>query len=488
MNPARLTLVDVIAAHARHAPGSPAVIDGIGETTYGELWDVAERVAGGLRLLGVHPGERVGIAATPGAAYLGVLFGIMAAGAVAAPLNTRLTVPEAGAYLRGLTPCLLTYDAEHAALAADLGLRTASFTDLPATGGAADLDPAAPAAIFGTGGTTGLPKGAVWSHQGLWMYAASCQANLETRRTDVELYFSPFFHIAVVTALLSTMYAGGCAWVLPRFDESLALDALGTGRPTRMFGAPTALARLIRHPRFDPAAMRPVRRVLFGSTRSEPGFVAEARAAFPAAHLVTGYGATEFGAVARLRSWELDAGVNRGVGRPVPGAAIRIVGEHGEDLPRGTVGEVIAGAPWQMLGYWGSPPGDPSSFLDGGVRSGDLGRLDDDGFLHLTGRAKDVIITGGENVFPVEVEDVLAGYPGVLQSAVFGRLDTLWGERVEAAIVCDRTVDATDLLAYCRTRLAGYKVPRRFHVVAELPVTAALKVDKRRLSEVLAGD
>jgi fatty-acyl-CoA synthase len=488
VNPARTTLVDVIAAHARYAPGSLAVIDGTGETTYGELWAAAGRVAGGLRRLGVQPGDRVVIAATPAAAYLGLLFGIMAAGAVAVPLNTRLTPDEAGAYLSGLTPRLLVHDAAHAALAAGLDVPAVRLTDLPAAGAGIALDPAAPAAIFGTGGTTGLPKGAVWSHQGLWLYAASCQANLETRRTDVELYFSPFFHIAVVTALLSTMYAGGCAWVLPRFDEAPALDALRTGRPTRMFGAPTALARLIRHPLFDPSAMRSVRRVLFGSTRSEPGFVAEASAAFPAARLVTGYGATEFGAVARLRSWETDDGTDRGVGRPVPGAGIRVVGPGGEELPRGAVGELIVAAPWQMLGYWGAPPGDPASFLDGGIRSGDLGRLDGDGFLHLTGRAKDVIITGGENVFPVEVEDVLGGYPGVLQSAVFGRLDPTWGERVEAAIVCGTAVDVAELRAYCRTRLAGYKVPRHFHVVPELPLTAASKVDKRRLSEVLSGD
>ena len=514
MNPTRLAFVDVIAAHAEQVPHAVAVIDEHGEVGYAELWAAAGAVAGGLHRCGVGRGERVVTAMTPGAAHIAVLLGIMAAGAVAAPLNTRLTPVEAGDFLATIAPRLVVHDAVHAALARTLDVATVALAGsgalaerlsplavpppavpppaVPPGGGDEEpmidgVDPEAPAAIFGTGGTTGRPKGAAWSHRGLWLYTASCQANMEIRRTDVELYFSPFFHVALVTVLFSTLYAGGCVWVLPRFDEREVIDALRTGRPTRLFGAPTALVRLIRHPDFAPAATGQLRRVLFGSTRSEPGFATELAGAFPHARLVTGYGATEFGAVTRLRSWELHDGTDHGVGRPVPGVTVRVVDEHGVDLARGGIGQLVVHAPWQMLGYWATTPDDPTGRSRGGLLSGDRGRFDEDGFLHLVGRTKDMIITGGENVFPVEVENVVAAFPGVAAVAVFGQPHELWGEQVEAAVVCAGEVDVDALRAFCRTRLAGYKVPRRVHLVPELPVTAAMKVDKRRLREALRG-
>ncbi|MGE5156286.1 MAG: class I adenylate-forming enzyme family protein [Betaproteobacteria bacterium] len=489
-----LSYLDVLAAHARHIPRTVATVDERGETTFGELWRATEAVAVGLLAAGIGVGDRVVTAMVPGTRHLAVLLATMRAGAVAVPLNTRLTSAEARTFLGPLEPSLIVADEFFAELTS--ALAPLPVVILPPSGG--DLDaqlgplwsvselPATlsgqrAAIIFGTGGTTGLPKGAAWSHAALWLYCASCQSNMDIRRTDVELYFSPFFHVALVTVLFSVLYAGGSVWMLPRFSEDTVLEALHTGRPTRMFGAPTALMRVVRDPACDPDRQSSVRRVLFGSARSEPGLPASLRAAFPRTQLVTGYGATEFGAVTRLRSWEMRDGADLGVGRPVPGVVIDIADPDGRSMPRGATGEVTVYTPWRMLGYWGRP-----ADVGGGVRSGDLGWLDDDGYLHLAGRAKDMVITGGENVYPVEVEDVLAAFPGVLQSAVFGRPDELWGERIEAAVVCTAALDIGALTTFCRERLAGYKVPRRFHVVSELPLTAAMKVDKRRLREDLA--
>lgn len=498
--------LDVLAAHARHAPDRAAVRDVHGELSYGQLWSSVTRVAAGLRHRGVRPGDRVVTALPPGCAHLTAILGAMLSGAVATPLNIKLTAPEVRRYLEPVRPAVVLADPDHAALVEDWSssrlvlpaqlagtgpLSTLDVLAIDATvadtaGYLSEVDPQSPAILFGTGGTTGLPKAAGWTHQALWLYGAACVGAMEVRRTDVELFFSPFFHIALVTGPFGTLFAGGACHFLGQFAEEAVLREVNGGSVTRFFGAPTALSRLIDHPDCRPESTGNVRRILFGSTRSEPDLPARLRAAFPNAELITGYGATEFGAVARLRSWELIDGLDQGVGAPVPGVVVRIVDPAGEAVPTGQVGEIVVYAPWQIAGYVGNPEQTAQGLLDGGIRSGDLGLLDEAGYLHLRGRSKDLVITGGENVFPVEVEDALAAYPGVAQAAVFGTADPTWGERVEAALVPrpGAELDLDEVRLFCRQRLAAYKVPKVFHVLAQLPLTATMKVDKRRLREL----
>lgn len=510
----RLVYVEVLGAHARQTPSKTALIDGSGRYTYAELWSAVRAVAAWLDQAGVRPGDRVVTAMAPSAPHLAVIFGIMAAGAVAVPLNVRLAAPEAESFLTPIEPVVIVADDAFAADATALAPRVSaeplivtldnSDTPMAVEGGLAGrlgllgddgpahtipVEPGAPALIIGTGGTTGEPKGATWSHEGLWLYAASCHAQMEYRRTDVELYFSPFFHIAMATSVFAALYAGATAWILPRFHEPAVLKAIATGGPTRLFGAPTALLRLLDHPDFDCGATRSIRRVLFGSTVSTPDLPARLTHGFPAASLITGYGATEFGAVTRLRSWEFEAGRDTGVGRAVPSATITIVDDDDRPVPAGVVGGVVAQAPWQMLAYWARPQDSGATISPLGVRSGDLGWLDEDGFLHLAGRAKEMVISGGENIYPVEIESILIRHASIAQAAVFGVDDELWGERVEAAVVAaaGAVIDSAGLAAYCREHLAGYKVPRRFHVLPDLPLTPAMKVDKRRLRRDLHG-
>jgi fatty-acyl-CoA synthase len=490
--------LDAIAAHARHAPDRLAVRDERGDVTYGELLSAVERIAGGLRDRGVRPGDRVVTALEPGAAQLALIFGAMAAGAVAAPLNIKLAPPEVRRYLEPLAPALVVADATGAGLSDGAlvlpGGEGGPLAPVAPLFGApvpvlSDVDSAEPAILFGTGGTTGLPKAGCWTHRSLWLYAAACVGAMEVRRTDVELFFSPFFHIALVTGPFGTFFAGGACHFLPRFDEAEVLRHVTGGVVTRFFGAPTALRRLVEHPACTPATTGAVRRILFGSTRSEPDLPARLREAFPNAELITGYGATEFGAVARLRSWELVDGTDQGVGAPVPGVVLRIIDQAGADVARGEVGEIVVQAPWQITGYWGHPEQTAAAHHEGGIRSGDLGRLDAGGFLHLRGRSKDLVITGGENVFPAEVEDVLSQHPAIAEAAVFGTADPDWGERVEAALVpvAGGGIDVEEVRRFCRERLAGYKVPKVFHVLPGLPLTATMKVDRRALREVTGG-
>lgn len=482
------TLVTVLERYAAQTPSAPAVADPDVSWSHRELWQRVRQVGAALSRRGIGPGDTVGTALQPGAEHLAVLLGIMAAGAAAAPLNTKLAPAELARYLDAVRPGLVVGDAPTLPGSVE-ACGSASLADLDAEGWApVPVDRDAAALVIGTGGTTGLPKGAVWSAGGLTSYLASSALVLEARRTDVELYFAPFFHVALATCGLSTLYAGGALLVEPRFDTARAVHLVQHGGVTRLFGPPTALNRLLGHPDFDPALTGSVRSVLFGSTASEPDLPRRLRAAFPDATLVTGYGATEFGAVTRLRSWETGDDL-AGVGWPVPGAELRILDSEGCPVPDGEVGEIVVRAPWQMAGYLSGGRLEPAPAT--GIRSGDLASRTPDGRIRLRGRLKELVITGGENVFPVEVEHVLSEHDAVLEAAVLGVPDAEWGERVEAVVVL-RDGDASsplpsdeELLRHCRERLAGYKVPKRIVVRTHLPLTPTMKVDKRALKEWL---
>ncbi|RNL62437.1 long-chain fatty acid--CoA ligase [Nocardioides marmoriginsengisoli] len=479
------SFVEVIARHASQAPLAPAVSDPDAAWNHRELWERSREIGSALAKRGIGPGDLVATALPPGVAHLSVLIGIMATGAAAAPVNLKLAPDERETYLGALRPTLVvTGSATDAG-----GSPTCSESDLvgaPAgTWTHVPTEPTAPAFVVGTGGTTGTPKGAVWTSGGLAEYLASSALVLEARRTDVELYFASFFHIALATCAMSTLYAGGSVTFEPRFDAGRAVEKIHRGEVTRLFGPPTALDRIIGHPDLDLTRTGSVRSVLFGSTSSEPDLPDRLRAAFPGATLVTGYGATEFGAVTRLRSWESPDGLD-GVGWPVPGAALEIVDEHGRPVPDGEVGEVVVRAPWQMAGYLVDGRLEPVA--DGAIRSGDLAVREADGRIRLRGRLKELVITGGENVFPVEVERVLCDHPAVATAAVVGVADPEWGERVEAMVVLRAPASAQvvdELVRHCRERLVGYKVPKRVVVGTELPLTTAMKVDKRAVKEWL---
>ncbi|GAA1530328.1 class I adenylate-forming enzyme family protein [Nocardioides humi] len=501
--------IEVIEAHAAQTPEAMAVEDECTQMSYAQLWMQAMEVAGGLGAVGVQPGQRVALAVAPSAHALATVLGCMIAGVAAAPINPRFTTTEVDAYFEVLAPSLLIGDAAGGPLLDEVDarrdVRCLSIADLcrpadaveskrPVVPVGAKALTEAPAIIFGTGGTTGLPKAAAWSHESLWLYGAACAHALEVRRTDVELFFSPFFHIALATGPLGTLFAGGRVQFLAGFDAARVNAEIATGRVTRFFAPPTALVRLMEHPSFDRTKTGRVRRILFGSTRSEPSLIGKLTESFPSTEFITGYGATEFGGVLRLRSWERSEADGPDVlGWPVPGVHVRIVGPDGEDLPIGASGEIVARAPWQMDGYLGEAGTNESAFVRGGVRSGDLGLRRADGSILMQGRVKDLIITGGENVFPIEVESVLSRHRDVHEAAVFGVPDPDWGERVEAAVVLGGGLvlagarHEDELRNFARTHLASYKTPKRIHILDSMPLTPAMKIDKRALRERFAG-
>jgi fatty-acyl-CoA synthase len=499
------SLLRVLADHAAQTPLTPALSDARDSLSFAQLWRYVDAVPAWLESHDIGAGDPVAIALAPGVAFLALLLGVMAAGAIAVPLNVRLTPGELDQYLlsigakavftdsidfRGMDATAATpvWEVDRALPASvSLGFLGGHGMDVESAAWNYRLPVAAsaPAIVFGTGGTTGTPKAAAWSHAGLWSYASSCALAMEVRRTDVELFFSPVSHIALATGPFATLFAGGSCHFLPEFNAGDVAELLALGGITRLYGAPTALERLISSPEFDASKMNAVRRILFGSSRSAPDLPDRLSRAFPAAEFITGYGATEFGAVIRLRSWEMRGVTDMGVGKPVPGATIRVVDSCGQRVPRGTTGEIVVDAPWRMLGYWNRKDETDAVSGEAGIRSGDLGWIDASGNIHLSGRLKEMIITGGENVFPAEVENVLSSHPDVAEAAVIGVHDDEWGERVVAVLVPlpGRQPTHEQLRRYSRERLAGFKVPKKFHLVPQLPITPAMKVDKRTIEE-----
>ncbi|TYB42428.1 class I adenylate-forming enzyme family protein [Actinomadura chibensis] len=475
------SFVEVVRARALQTPADPAVADPATAWSWGDLWRRAREIGAALADRGIGPGDRVATALDPGAEHLAALIGIMATGAAAAPLNIKLAQSELALYLDAVRPSAIVVGDGHRPAAGVPSYPSGELAGAAESWRHRAVPGDAPAIVFGTGGTTGTPRGAVWTTAGLAAYLPCSALALETRRTDAELYFAPFFHVALATCAFATLYAGGALVVEPRFDAGRAVDLLLTGRANRLFGPPTALGRILGHPAFDPSRTGHVRAVLFGSTAAEPDLPERLRRGFAAATLITGYGATEVGAVSRLRSWE-DGGRMSGIGRPVPGAELRIVSPDGAPVAAGEVGELVIRAPWQMAGYLVG--GELRPVPEEGVRSGDLGARGPDGVVELRGRLKELVITGGENVFPSEVERVLCEHPDVAQAAVVGVPDPEWGERVEAVVV-PASPPAGDLAGvldrHCRERLAGYKVPKRIVVRDAMPLTTAMKIDKRAL-------
>jgi fatty-acyl-CoA synthase len=486
-----------------HRGRERAITDDTGTYTFGELWHASARLADRLRRVGVRPGDAVGIAMDGSAANVTAIVAVLLAGGAAAPLNTALTATELGRYLDILEPAAIVADrsglshlpATAAAIELDVDRVAVRLADRVGVGDrdspcydGFDCPAESPALLFPTGGTTGLPKAAILSHRATLLWAAS-MAGHGRAGSGVELFFLPFFHVGLLTGLLSTLHAGGPAVVQSHFDPERACGHILHDGATRLQVVPTHIRRLRGAAGFKTARLG-IRDVRFGGMASDPEFVDELLEELPNAQLSTGYGATEFGPVTLVSHADLVAGRRRGVGRPLPGVQVTVVSEEGVVLDTGTPGDVVVRCPWQASGYIGRPAESAAAFTATGVRLADCGTMDEEGWLTLLGRRSDMVITGGENVFPAEVESVLAAHPDVADIVVLGVPDATWGERVEAAVVPRRgaTVTTESLRAFGRDRLAPYKLPRSVRVLDRIPLTPNNKPDRGALETLASAD
>jgi acyl-CoA synthetase (AMP-forming)/AMP-acid ligase II len=453
----------------------------------------SNRLARGLTANGVGHGDRVAILLPPAESLEWVVSyaAIHKAGAVAVPLNTRLAVPEVHRLLdhAEATGLITTKDQraeidDVAAEVVSLRLLTDDITSLMESDPSAyqvDVEPHDLADILYTSGTTGLPKGVAVNHANMSMLRAG-----RPRWTGRGwLSSSPLFTFAGITPVYSAMRLGLAVLHQPRFDVREWLATVTSERPPMVFLVPAMVELLMAHPDTEAADLSSLTTVLIGSAPLAPQLFQRLRDRLPQAEVTNSYSLTESGSAFFAMSADEAAERVGSIGRPVPPTEVRLVDDADEPVPVGEVGEMWLRVPGRTRHYYQDEESTAATWHRGWLRSGDLARADEEGYLYIVGRKKDVIIRGGNNVHANDVEAVLYEHPAVAEAAVAGVPHPVLGEDVAAWVVlrpdADTTVD--DLRAHCAARLADYKTPRSIAVVAELPRNATGKVVKAQLTE-----
>jgi acyl-CoA synthetase (AMP-forming)/AMP-acid ligase II len=464
------------------------------------------RLAGGLRDIGVGKDDRVALLALNSDNYLQVLLAVAWADAVVVPVNIRWSVKEIAYSLidsgvevlfidDAFLPMLQALREECPALGevvycgpAEAPAGTVSFEELAtrsspvpdALRGGDDL-----AGIFYTGGTTGFPKGCMLSHRSLLVAAFGSIASGSVTVGGQVLCAAPLFHLAALWQWVSTSLTGGTHIVVPAFDPTTVLARIVKHQVNNMLLVPTMIQMLVDHPELGQYDLSCLKQLVYGASSISPALLERSRHKLPGTKFVQGYGMTETAAIISMLSDadHDDPALIRSAGRVAPHALVKIVDESGVEVPRGTVGEIIVSGEHIMTGYWNKPDETAAALHDGWLYTGDGAYMDERGYIFIADRIKDMIISGGENIYSTEVESAVSTHPAVAQVAVIGLPDADWGERVHAVVTLVPGSELTieELRAHCRSQIAGYKCPRTFDVVSEFPISGAGKILKRDL-------
>ncbi|WP_440534517.1 class I adenylate-forming enzyme family protein [Variovorax sp. YR566] len=473
---------------------------GVRRQTHAQLAISVARQAAALARRGIVRGDRVALLAPNSDQLVRAILACWWLGAVACPLNIRWSPPELAHALHDSEASLLLVDDTLQALAptGETALLRLAALQEEGTG----LEPLADtrtggdalAAVLYTGGTTGRSKGVMLSHANFWTASMTRGAELNNAPDSVSLLVAPLFHVAGLGRLVGQLIVGGSCVTMAQFRPASVIEAIAEHRIGDIIVVPSMLQSLLDDPSFTPERVRSLTRIAFGAAPMPPDLLDRALAAWPHAEFFQAYGLTETaGAVcinlpANHRPEARALGRLNAVGRAGLGAEIIVADESGRELPRGAVGEILARGPMVMQGYWRNPQATADALRGGWLRTGDAGRMLADGYLFIVDRLKDMIISGGENVYCAEVEAALRSHPQVRLAAVIGVPDARWGEAVHAVVVMAEGADGTAatadaLRAWCRERLAGYKCPRSISFLRELPMSAAGKVLKNVLRE-----
>jgi long-chain acyl-CoA synthetase len=491
-----------------------ATIYGARKRTWAQVGDRVPRVAAALLSMGLKRGDRVAILAMNSDNYIELFFAIAWAGCVIVPLNTRWAVPE---------NCYALQDAQCSALIVDdaftaqLGELTpvlgASARNLvyigtgPAPEGArlyeematlhAPMDDACGryddlCGIYYTGGTTGAPKGVMLSHTNCVSASVNWIATLHFAEDITYMHSAGLFHLAGASPAMALTMAGGTHVCLPKFDAMLAFEAIQTHKVNYCLFVPTMVNMLLNHPEFPHYDLTSVRFCEYGASPMPDAVLSLAMEKLPTWVFIQGYGMTETAALALSNPWayhfEVDGKPHKrqAAGRASYGVDIRIVDEDSKEVPRRTTGEIAVRGPQVMLGYWNKPEATSAALRNGWMHTGDAAWMDEDGFVYIVDRVKDMIISGGENIYSREVEDAIYKHASVREAAVFGIPNESWGESVHAVVVLKPGAVAVrdkDIIDHCRKLIAGYKVPRSVEFRDALPLSGAGKIMKNVLRE-----
>jgi acyl-CoA synthetase (AMP-forming)/AMP-acid ligase II len=503
-------LIDFFDKGVELDPDRPFLIDDLERRTYGETQALSHRIANAFRRHGVRPATKVAVLSGNAARAFECVIGLLRAGCVWVPINARNTVEdsiyaldhtdtevlfysrafrEAVRSLRSACPriahaiCIEELDSPHASLE--------SFTQ-----GEADRSPEPRVAIddvvtlFSSGGTTGAPKGVMMTHLA-WLTWIAASQRLLWHDHAIHLVVAPMTHAAGgVTLMMSAM--GATNVILPGFDAERVMRAIERYRVTHLFLPPTAVYRLLAHPEVRKHDYSSLRYFNYASAPMAPERIKEAIEVFGPV-MMTGFGQTEIGPNATFFSPQdhtavLASGDERRLascGRPTLFARVEVMDEHGALLPPETHGEIVIRSSAVMKGYYKNPEETARAAAHGWHHTGDIGFKDGDGWVYLVDRKRDMIISGGFNIFPSEVEKAVIAHPAVQDCAVIGVPDPDWGEAVKAVVESKpgAALDVSELAAFCRARLPGYKTPKSFEIWPELPRSVAGKVLRRKVRE-----
>lgn len=479
--------------------------------TFAQFANRVARFAGALQRLGLQAGDRVAMLSLNASRYLEYLAAVPWAGGVLNPCNIRWSTTEIVYSLDDSGSAILLVDETFRPKVEALRRESTALREViwcgdgPAPDGllgyedllaAAEPVPDALrrgedlAGIFYTGGTTGFPKGVMLSHGNLCSSALSLHAEGLATAGGTYLHAAPMFHLADLGFANAHWIEGNTHAIVPAFSPEAVLASIERDRVTHLLLVPTMIQMLVDHPAMQqPRDLSSLKMIVYGASPITEAVLERAMAALPGVDFAQAYGMTELAPVATVnpaashRVENHALGKLRSAGRASYCTEVRIVDEQGREVPRGTVGEVAVRGPNVMLGYWNKPEQTAQAVRDGWMHTGDGAYMDEDGFIFVVDRLKDMIISGGENVYSGEVESALAQHPAVQACAVIGVPDAQWGESVHAVVVpvTGRTIAAETLITHCKSLIAGYKCPRSVEFVDSLPLSGAGKVLKTAL-------
>ncbi|MFT3804320.1 MAG: fatty acid--CoA ligase [Burkholderiaceae bacterium] len=479
-------------------------------TSFAALDTETDRIANGLLALGLKKGDRIAYLGKNSDIYFELLLGAAKAGVVMTPVNWRLAAPEVIYVVNDCTAPVMFVGPEFVPLVRDVRDRLPNVRTILTTEGgepawqdfapwrdaqrdeapAVDVHRNDVAIQLYTSGTTGKPKGAMLSHRNLlFMVQADGQPMPEWDRwtsDDVILLAMPVFHIGGTQWGVNSLYFGAKGVIAREFDAERVLDYFEQHGISKLFMVPAAMQIVVRQPRAAGADFSRLTHIFYGASPIPAALLRECIDVFQCG-FVQVYGMTETtGVIVALHPEDHVEGSERmrAAGRAMPGVELAVLDEHGKALPPRVIGEIVTRSGGNMVGYWNLPEATAKTLdEDGWLATGDAGYLDEDGYLYIQDRIKDMIISGGENVYPAEVESAVCDYPGVAEAAVIGVPDDKWGEAVKAVVVLKPGVEAgaADIIAFTRTRIAGYKTPKTIDFVTALPRNPSGKLLRREL-------